>query len=168
MLRIQRIESLVAARREPPAEAARTWAFVGKTGPARTQSELLVEQIDNTHLELHDEHTFVVVLAHLPGVREDEIRQQARGDLFALWTEPHAPNGRRYEAEAVFPFPVAPEPRRRSFKNGIFELEFARDVPHGHESPESDSEGAGAGRGAANAGGESGEPGGGPDGARRR
>ncbi len=73
-------------------------------------------------IDVFDEEGEVVVAAELPGVSEDAIQIDIRGDVLAL----NSTGERRYTKEVLLPCPVDPAGMRRSFKNGLLELRLKK------------------------------------------
>lgn len=73
-------------------------------------------------IDVFDEDTEIVIAAELPGVREDAIEIEIRGDILALSSS----GERRYAKEVLLPSPVDPASMRRSFKNGLLELRLKK------------------------------------------
>ena len=69
-------------------------------------------------IDVFDEGSEIVVAAELPGVREDAIQIDVRGDILALSSS----GERRYAKEVLLPSPVDAASLRRSFKNGLLAL----------------------------------------------
>lgn len=73
-------------------------------------------------IDVFDEDTEIVVVAELPGVKEEAIDLEVRGDVLALSSS----GERRYAKEVLLPSPVDPASLRRSFKNGLLELRLKK------------------------------------------
>jgi HSP20 family protein len=73
-------------------------------------------------IDVFDEENEIVIAAELPGVSEDAIQIDMRGDVLAL----SSTGERRYNKEVLLPSPVDPASLRRSFKNGLLELRFRK------------------------------------------
>lgn len=73
-------------------------------------------------IDVFDEENEIVIAAELPGVSEDAIQIDMRGDVLAL----SSIGERRYNKEVLLPSPVDPASLRRSFKNGLLELRFKK------------------------------------------
>ncbi|MDD5309186.1 MAG: Hsp20/alpha crystallin family protein [Deltaproteobacteria bacterium] len=90
---------------------------------------LLVDRMAEPHVEVFEEEQALVVLAELPGAREEDIDVQVNGDVLTLSTGP-TPDGRRYYRELLLPFPVSPDNVQRALHNGVLELELCRAPSH--------------------------------------
>ena len=73
-------------------------------------------------IDVFDEGDEIVVAAELPGVKEDAIQIEVRGDVLALSSS----GERRYSKEIVLPSPVDAASMKRSFKNGLLELRLKK------------------------------------------
>lgn len=73
-------------------------------------------------IDVFDEDTEIVIAAELPGVKEEAIEVEVRGDVLAL----SSTGERRYAKEVLLPSPVDPASLRRSFKNGLLELRLKK------------------------------------------
>jgi HSP20 family protein len=73
-------------------------------------------------IDVFEEETEIVVAAELPGVKEEAIQIEVRGDVLALSSS----GERRYAKEVLLPSPVDAASMRRSFKNGLLELRLKK------------------------------------------
>jgi len=73
-------------------------------------------------IDVFDEEGEIVVAAELPGVTEDALKIDVRGDVLAL----SATGQRRFAKEILLPSAVDPASMRRSFKNGLLELRMKK------------------------------------------
>ncbi|KAB2916719.1 MAG: Hsp20/alpha crystallin family protein [Hyphomicrobiaceae bacterium] len=73
-------------------------------------------------IDVFDEEKEIVVAAELPGVTEDAINIDVRGDVLALSSS----GERRYAKELLLPSAVDAASMRRSFKNGLLELRLKK------------------------------------------
>ncbi len=73
-------------------------------------------------IDVFDEGSEIVVAAELPGVKEDAIEIEVRGDVVALSSS----GERRYAKEVLLPSLVDAASLRRSFKNGLLELRLKK------------------------------------------
>jgi HSP20 family protein len=74
-------------------------------------------------VDVFDEGEEIVVVAEVPGVREEDIHLDVNGDVLALSA---AGPKRKYEKEILLPASVEPAELRRSYLNGYLELRFAK------------------------------------------
>ncbi len=73
-------------------------------------------------IDVFDEEHEIVVAAELPGVREEAIHVEVRGDILSL----SASGERRYAKEVLLPSAVDAASMQRSFKNGLLELRLKK------------------------------------------
>ncbi len=73
-------------------------------------------------IDVFDEGNEIVVAAELPGVTEDALHIDVRGDVLALSSS----GQRRYAKEILLPSAVDAASMRRSFKNGLLELRMKK------------------------------------------
>jgi len=73
-------------------------------------------------IDVFDEEGEIVIVAELPGVKEDAIEVEVRGDVLALSSS----GERRYAKEVLLPAAVDAGSMRRSFKNGLLELRLKK------------------------------------------
>ena len=81
-----------------------------------------VAEVREPLIDVFDEASEVVVVAELPGVSENAINVEIRGDVLALSSS----GERRYAKEVVLPSAVDAASMRRSFKNGLLELRLKK------------------------------------------
>ena len=110
---------------ELPPQRPRTWVFVKRPRFARHQGMLLVDRMAEPDVEVFEEEQSLVVLAELPGAREEDIDVQVNGDVLTLSTRPN-PDRRQYYRELLLPFPVSADIVQRALRNGVLELELGR------------------------------------------
>jgi len=73
-------------------------------------------------IDVFDEGDEILVAAELPGVTEDALKIDVRGDVLELSSS----GQRRYAKEVLLPSAVDPGSMRRSFKNGLLELRMKK------------------------------------------
>jgi HSP20 family protein len=73
-------------------------------------------------IDVFDEGDEILVAAELPGVTEDALKIEVRGDVLELSSS----GQRRYAKEVLLPSAVDPASMRRSFKNGLLELRMKK------------------------------------------
>ncbi len=73
-------------------------------------------------IDVFDEGDEIVIAAELPGVKEDAIQIEVRGDVLALSSS----GERRYSKEVLLPSSVDAASMKRSFKNGLLELRLKK------------------------------------------
>ncbi len=119
--------------RSPPGTESpgrpRAWVFVKRPRFARHQGTLLVDRVDEPEVDVFDEGQCLLVLAERPGAREQDVEVHVNGDVLLLSTRPGPDGRRRYHRELLLPFPVESAGVRRTFRNGVLELELQRGSP---------------------------------------
>lgn len=106
-----------------PAAAPRTWLFLQGRRFARYQGQLQVEPQARPAVDVFTEDGALLVLAELPGAREEDLEVRLHGDVLVLQARPGRRGGRRYYGEVVLP--VSPAgPLRQALRNGILEVEI--------------------------------------------
>lgn len=73
-------------------------------------------------IDVFDEEGEIVVAAELPGVTEEALTIDVRGNVLAL----SSTGQRRFAKEVLLPSAVDPASMRRSFKNGLLELRMKK------------------------------------------
>lgn len=73
-------------------------------------------------IDVFDEEDEVVVAAELPGVKEDAVEVEIRGDVLSLSSS----GERRYAKEVLLPSAVDAASMKRSFNNGLLELRMKK------------------------------------------
>lgn len=74
-------------------------------------------------IDVFDEGDEIVVVAEVPGVREEDISAELKGDVLVLSA---AGPKRKYEKEILLPAPAEPGAPRQSYQNGYLELRFKK------------------------------------------
>lgn len=84
-----------------------------------TEEGSVVTETREPVVDVLDEGEDILVIAELPGVDEEEISLEVRGNVLEI---AGAGRGRRYRKEVLLPAVVAPESVSSSYKNGILEV----------------------------------------------
>ncbi len=105
---------------------ARAWVFVKRPRFRRHQGMLLVDLVAEPTADVFEEGRALVVLAELPGIREEDVEVRVNGDVLTIDTRSGREDQRRYYREILLPFPVAPGSIQRAFRNGVLEIELER------------------------------------------
>lgn len=88
----------------------------------QTEQGPVVTEVREPLVDVFDEEDRIVVIAELPGVAEDEIRAEVRGDVLRLETV----GRRQYQKELPLPSPVDAGSLTRSYNNGVLELRLKK------------------------------------------
>jgi len=79
----------------------------------------VVEEVREPIVDLFDEQGYIRLIAELPGVGEDELSIELKGDILNLSA---TGKERRYAKEILLPCRAKKESLQRSFRNGILEI----------------------------------------------
>ena len=88
-----------------------------------TPSGPVVEEIREPIVDIFDENDHLTVVAELPGVDENNIHIEVKGDILTLKTEK---GERTYSKEVLLPTAVDMDTMEHSYKNGILEIRLKR------------------------------------------
>lgn len=90
---------------------------------SKTDDGVRIDEVREPLVDVFDEGDELLVVSELPGVREQDIQIDVRGDILQL----HAERGaRRYAKECLLPSPVNATDIRQSFNNGILEIRLRK------------------------------------------
>lgn len=84
-----------------------------------TDAGPVVTETQEPVVDVLDEGAEFVVIVELPGVEEDGIRLEAKGDVLVVSA---ANRGRRYYKEVLFPSAIDSRTLKSSYRNGILEV----------------------------------------------
>jgi HSP20 family protein len=84
----------------------------------------VVEEIREPIVDVFDEEDYILVIAELPGVSEDEIKVEVAGDILNLTA---SDKDRKYAKEILLPSKVKSDPMKTSYKNGILEVTLEKE-----------------------------------------
>ena len=85
----------------------------------RTPKGPVVEEVREPLVDVFDEKGSIRLIAELPGVTQEEIAVEVRGDILNLKAEGKE---RKYAKEILLPAKVKPESLQKSFRNGVLEI----------------------------------------------
>lgn len=85
----------------------------------RTPKGPVVEEVREPLVDVFDEKGAIRLIAELPGVTQEEISVEVRGDILNLKAEGKE---RKYAKEILLPAKVKPESLQKSFRNGVLEI----------------------------------------------
>jgi len=88
----------------------------------KTEKGVAVEEAREAVVDLFEEGDKIRVIAELPGVSEDAIKYEIKGDVLRIWTE----DDRQYDTEVLLPAEVDSENAESTYKNGILELQLKK------------------------------------------
>jgi len=75
-------------------------------------------------VDVFDEKDHILILAELPGIGEEEIETNLKGDILIL--EAGEEGKRKYYKEILLPSEVNAETEEKIYKNGILEIKFKK------------------------------------------
>ncbi|MBI5750095.1 MAG: Hsp20/alpha crystallin family protein [Nitrospinae bacterium] len=85
----------------------------------RTPKGPTVDEEREPIVDVFDEKEKVVIIAEMPGIDEESISLDLKGDILEIKA---VSKDRRYHKEVLLPVKVKPETLTRSYKNGILEV----------------------------------------------
>ncbi|MFH1652632.1 MAG: Hsp20/alpha crystallin family protein [Pseudomonadota bacterium] len=88
----------------------------------KTPRGAVVEDTREPIVDLFEEDDKVQIVAEMPGVSEEEVECELKGDVLIL----NSSGEKKYNKEILLPYPVLEEGMEKSYKNGIFELKFKK------------------------------------------
>ena len=89
----------------------------------RTPRGPVVEEVREPIVDLFDENGHVRLIAELPGVEEEGLTLDLKGDVLTLNA---VGRDRKYAKEILLPCPVKKETLKTNFHNGILEADFEK------------------------------------------
>lgn len=95
---------------------------VSQTEKAPVVEKMVEKKIQESALDVFEEENHLKVIGDMPGVNEEDIKHELRGDkTLRIYTE----TARRYEKEIKLPWPVNPN-IALSYKNGVLEITLTK------------------------------------------
>lgn len=92
----------------------------------KTPKGPVVEEEREPIVDVFDEKDHILVIAELPGVNEEDIRTEIKGDILNISVQEKE---RKYKKEVLLPSKVEAEPTSSIYKNGILELKLKKQAP---------------------------------------
>ena len=83
----------------------------------------VVEEVSEPIVDIFDEKESIRVIAELPGVEEEEIHLEIKGDILNLTAEGRE---RKYSKEVLLPCAVDADSVTSSYKNGVLEIRLPK------------------------------------------
>ncbi|MBC8234039.1 Hsp20/alpha crystallin family protein [bacterium] len=83
----------------------------------------VVEEIREPLFDIFEEEDTIQVIAELPGVHEDKIEVEVKGDILNISAEDE---NRKYSKELLLPSQVKEETMAKSYQNGILEVKLEK------------------------------------------
>jgi HSP20 family protein len=84
----------------------------------------VVEEVREPIVDVFDEEDYILVIAELPGVSEDEIKVEVAGDILNLTA---SDRDRKYAKEILLPGKVKSDSMKTSYKNGVLEVTLGKE-----------------------------------------
>lgn len=88
-----------------------------------TEKGPVVEEVREPIVDVFDEEDKVLVIAEIPGVEEQNIHLDLKGDILSISAEDR---DRKYSKEVLLPSAVDTGTMKSSYKNGILEVTFPK------------------------------------------
>jgi HSP20 family protein len=89
----------------------------------KTPQGPVVEEVRQPLVDVFDEQDHVLVIAELPGVGEEQIHSELKGDILILSAEDE---DRKYYREMVLPADLDASTLKSSYKNGVLEIRISK------------------------------------------
>jgi len=89
----------------------------------KTPKGPIVEEEREPIVDVFDEKDHIMVIAELPGVNEEDIKTEIKGDILNISTQKEE---RKYKKEILLPSKVEADPTSSIYKNGILELKLKK------------------------------------------
>lgn len=89
----------------------------------RTPKGPVVEEEREPIVDVFDEEKEILVLAEVPGVSEEKIKTQIKGDILTIEAED---SDRKYYKEVVLPKNIDPSTLKSKYKNGVLEIKIEK------------------------------------------
>jgi len=74
-------------------------------------------------VDVFDEKDHILVVAELPGITEESIKTEIKGDILNILAEK---GDRKYKKEVLLPSKVESEPISSAYKNGVLEIKLKK------------------------------------------
>lgn len=89
----------------------------------RTPKGPVVKEEREPLVDIFDEKKEVRIIAEIPGVSEDTIKTEVKGDVLTLEAKD---SERKYYKEVVLPKAIDPGTLKRKYKNGVLEVRISK------------------------------------------
>lgn len=86
----------------------------------------MVEELREPIVDVFDEKDHILVVAELPGIKEEDIKTDIKGNVLNISSEK---GERKYKKEVLLPSKVKAEPISSTYKNGILEIKLKKQAP---------------------------------------
>lgn len=88
-----------------------------------TEKGITIEESREPMVDVFDEKDTINIVAEIPGVSEEEIKTEIRGDILIITAES---GDRKYHKEVLLPSTVDPKTLKSNYKNGVLELKLRK------------------------------------------
>lgn len=92
-------------------------------GKEKAKPEFKITETREPIVDVFDEKNYILVVAELPGVLEESIKLDLKGDILILEA---GDEKRKYSKEILLPAKVDFEQKETNFKNGILEIKIKK------------------------------------------
>ncbi|ODS34282.1 MAG: heat shock protein [Candidatus Scalindua rubra] len=92
----------------------------------KTPKGPVVEELREPIVDVFDEKDHILVVAELPGIKEEDIKTDIKGNVLNISSEK---GERKYKKEVLLPSKVKAEPISSTYKNGILEIKLKKQAP---------------------------------------
>ena len=89
----------------------------------RAKPEFKITETREPIVDVFDEKDQVLIVAELPGVKEEEIKTTLKGDILILEASNEE---RKYYKEILLPSKIIAESEEKTYKNGVLEIKFKK------------------------------------------
>ncbi|MHC1760077.1 MAG: Hsp20/alpha crystallin family protein [Negativicutes bacterium] len=86
----------------------------------------IIEDVREPIVDVFVEDAQILVVAELPGVEENEINIELKGDILVVSATAKSVPGRKYAKEILLEVPVQTETIEKHYRNGILEVKISR------------------------------------------
>lgn len=88
-----------------------------------TEKGITIEESREPMVDVFDEKDTINIVAEIPGVSEEEIKTEIKGDILIITAES---GDRKYHKEVLLPSTVDPKTLKSNYKNGVLELKLRK------------------------------------------
>jgi len=88
-----------------------------------TRGSVEVAEVREPIVDVFDERDYLLIIAELPGVEEENIDLEVKGDILSLKAEG---KDRKYSKEVLLPSEVEPKSMKTQYKSGVLEIKLVK------------------------------------------
>ncbi len=100
-----------------------TFGNIRPTGVKEAKPKIKITEEREPIVDVFDEKDQVLIVAELPGVSEESIKLELKGDILILEA---GDEKRKYSKEILLPAKVDPQTLEKTYKNGILEVKIKK------------------------------------------